>query len=83
MTEVLSEYILEQNIFFNTYFMKYRNAIIILGFLVVVIQFLGFPQSWRKSFHVAAGALTIAFGYLAGRERPIQRDYLGESAKEN
>jgi hypothetical protein len=62
--------------------MKYRNIIIILGFLVVAIQFLGFPQSWRKTFHVASGALVVAFGYLAGRERPAERGYLGESAKE-
>ena len=48
--------------------MKYRNIIIILGFLIVIVQFLGFPQSWRKSFHIASGGLVVVFGYLAGKE---------------
>ena len=53
--------------------MKYRNVIIILGFLIVMIQFLGFPQSWRKSFHIASGALVVAFAYLAGKEARPKR----------
>jgi hypothetical protein len=49
--------------------MRYRNIIVFLGFVIVVIQFLGFPQSWDEIFYVASGALIIAFGYLAGKDR--------------
>lgn len=49
--------------------MKYRNITITLGFIVLIIQFLGFPQSWDDIFYVVLGLLVIAFGYLSGKEK--------------
>ena len=47
--------------------MKYRNSIIALGFLVAIIQFLGFPESMRNALFIVSGVAIIALAYLAGR----------------
>ena len=52
--------------------MKYRNLIITLGFIVIVIQFLGFPQSWKDVFYLLVGLLVITFGYLSEKEKKIK-----------
>lgn len=44
--------------------MKYRNSIIALGFLVIIIQFLGFPQSMRDVFYIIVGISIIVLSYL-------------------
>jgi len=54
--------------------MKYRNLIITLGFVVILIQFLGFPQSWRDALYAFVGILVIAFGYLSDKERTVKPD---------
>ena len=52
--------------------MKYRNIIIALGFLVFILQILGFPQSWDDMFYGAAGLLIIAFSYLSGKKDALK-----------
>ncbi|MEK7607552.1 MAG: hypothetical protein AAB484_01310 [Patescibacteria group bacterium] len=47
--------------------MKYRNSIIALGFLVVIIQFLGFSESIRNGLFIISGIAIIALAYLAGK----------------
>jgi hypothetical protein len=47
--------------------MKYRNVIITLGFLVMIMQSLGFPQNMRNIFYVIIGALIITLGYLSNK----------------
>ncbi|MEN9621718.1 MAG: hypothetical protein RLZZ67_152 [Candidatus Parcubacteria bacterium] len=49
--------------------MKYRNLIITLGFIVIFIQFLGFPQAWRDVLYILSGLLVITFGYLSEAEK--------------
>ena len=49
--------------------MKYKNVIITLGFVVILIQFLGFPQSWRDALYALIGLLVIAFGYLSEKNK--------------
>lgn len=44
--------------------MKYRNGIITLGFLVIVVQFLGFPESWRDGLYAILGLAVIALAYV-------------------
>lgn len=44
--------------------MKYRNIIIALGFLVIVLQFLGFPASWDNAFYALFGLAIIALAYI-------------------
>lgn len=51
--------------------MKYRNLIIALGFVIVVIQFLGFPQAWRNVLYVLGGLSVIALGYLSDKEKKV------------
>ncbi|HEY0908350.1 MAG TPA: hypothetical protein VGE35_03320 [Candidatus Paceibacterota bacterium] len=51
--------------------MRYRNIIIGLGFFVVIIQFLGFPQSWRNAFYAVSGILIVAGGYMSDKERKM------------
>lgn len=51
--------------------MRYRNIIIGLGFFVIIIQSLGFPQSWRNGLYIVSGVLIIAGGYLSEKERRI------------
>jgi hypothetical protein len=52
--------------------MKYRNLIVTLGFVVVIIQFLGFPQAWRNGLYTLAGMSIIAFGYLSDKEKKVK-----------
>ncbi len=52
--------------------MKYRNIIIMLGFLVFILQILGFPQTWDNIFYGAAGLLIIAFSYLSGKKDALK-----------
>lgn len=54
--------------------MRYRNVIIFLGFLGMLIQFLNFPHLWERWFYVAIGALVVAFAYLSRerRERGVE-----------
>ena len=55
--------------------MRFRNLLMTLGFLVIAIQFLGFPRAWDSAFYVLLGLLVIAFAYLAGkREEPAKID---------
>jgi len=48
--------------------MKYRNGIIALGFLVVIIQFLGFPEDFRNALFIISGIAIIALSYIAGKK---------------
>jgi len=47
--------------------MKYRNSIIALGFLVVIIQFLGFPEFFRNALFIISGIAIVALSYMAGK----------------
>jgi hypothetical protein len=49
--------------------MKYRNLIITIGFIVVLIQFLGFPQTWRNVLYSVSGISIIVLGYLSEKEK--------------
>lgn len=48
--------------------MKYRNSIIALGFLVILIQFLGFPQDVRNVFYGIVGLAIIVLSYICKHE---------------
>lgn len=52
--------------------MKYRNIIIALGFLVFILQILGFPQTWDDVFYGVAGLLIITFSYLSGKKDALK-----------
>ncbi len=47
--------------------MKYRNAIIALGFAVIAVQFLDFPRSWDNAIYAIAGLFIIALAYVGER----------------
>ncbi|HEU5114239.1 MAG TPA: hypothetical protein VFT82_00560 [Candidatus Paceibacterota bacterium] len=47
--------------------MKYRNIIIALGILIVIIHFLGFPSSIDNVIYSILGLLIIALAYMAGK----------------
>jgi hypothetical protein len=47
--------------------MKYRNSIIALGFLVLVVQFLGIPTAWKNPLYIIVGIAIIALAYVAGK----------------
>lgn len=49
--------------------MKYKNVIITFGFVVILVQFLGFPQSWRDALYALVGLLVIVFGYLSEKTK--------------
>jgi len=51
---------------YNGNTMSKRQFIIILGVLVAVIQFLGFPTSWNKFFTFVCGFLIIGIAYRMG-----------------
>jgi uncharacterized protein YjeT (DUF2065 family) len=48
--------------------MRYRNIIIALGFVTILIQFLGFPEGWRNAFYAVIGLAVIALAYV-GKDR--------------
>ena len=47
--------------------MNYRNIIIALGFLVIVLPFLGVPRSWKETAFVFVGLAVIALAYFSSR----------------
>lgn len=48
--------------------MRYRNIIIVLGFLVVVAPLLHFPAMWMTALYTILGLAVIALAYV-GKER--------------
>lgn len=52
--------------------MRFRNILIFLGFIAVILQFLGFPRAWDNVFYIAIGLLVMAFSYLSGKERRVE-----------
>lgn len=48
--------------------MSKQRIIIILGVLVAVMPYLGFPLSWRKGFFLVAGIAIAITAYRMGRE---------------
>ena len=44
--------------------MQKINTILALGVLVVLLPFLGFPQSWDNFFYVVSGLVIIGMAYL-------------------
>jgi len=51
-----------------SYGMSKDAAIIILGFLVAAMPFLGFPSSWKTVFYVLLGLGTVVFALLLRKE---------------
>ena len=43
--------------------MKHSRTIIILGIVVTVVPFLGFPSSWKTVIFAVLGVAIAAFGY--------------------
>jgi len=48
--------------------MSRETTIIILGFLVAVLPFSGFPESWRTVFLALAGIGLVVFGFMMRAE---------------
>lgn len=48
--------------------MKYRNIIIAVAFFNIVVQFLGFPESWKNGMYAIIGVGIIALAYV-GKEK--------------
>lgn len=44
--------------------MSKETGVIILGFLVAILPFLGFPESWRVFFFVLLGAGIATLGFV-------------------
>jgi hypothetical protein len=47
--------------------MRYKNIVIALGILIVIMQFLGFPSSWNNAFYALLGLSVIALAYAGGK----------------
>ena len=56
--------------------MRYRNAIITLGFVILVVGAVHVPDDWKRVLSALLGIAVIVLGYLAGRDR---RPALGPS----
>lgn len=49
--------------------MRYRNAIITLGFVILFVGAIDVPVEWKKALCALSGIAVIVLGYLAGRDR--------------
>ena len=55
--------------------MSKRQVLMILGVIIMILLFLGFPSAWDKFFAVAIGAIIVAVSYSIGSaERRAQRE---------
>ena len=45
--------------------MKKYVVLVILGVIVAVIQFLGFPRSWEDAFYLLAGVAVVGISYFS------------------
>jgi hypothetical protein len=52
--------------------MSKRQIIMILGALIVLIQFLGFPSSWNKFFTFICGIVVIGIAYRMAPKVKVQ-----------
>ncbi len=44
--------------------MRKEKALFIIGFWVLILPFLGFPTSWRKTLYLITGIVIIYLAYL-------------------
>jgi hypothetical protein len=48
--------------------MKYRTAIITLGFVTLLVGYLGFPAALKESLRMLLVVIVILLAYLSGKE---------------
>lgn len=44
--------------------MRKERTLFIIGLWVIILPFLGFPESWRKVFFIITGLMLFYLGYL-------------------
>ncbi len=44
--------------------MRKEKSLIIIGFWILILPFLGFPNSWRNFLYVITGLVVMYLGYL-------------------
>ena len=56
--------------------MQKINTILALGVLVILLPFLGFPQSWDNFFYVISGLVIVSMAYLlkVNRKQKVSPD---------
>lgn len=50
--------------------MKYRRTVFIIGLIVLLMPFLGFPRLWKTIFFVVAGLLLMTLSLRLRRKDP-------------
>lgn len=50
--------------------MPKRTVYIIIGILIALMPFLGFPSSWKDAFYVLAGLAVVALAMMRKRRQP-------------
>lgn len=51
--------------------MRYRNSLIVVGLLIILVRLLGFPSGSKTALDIILGALVIVFAYMAGKEKKV------------
>jgi len=44
--------------------MRKEKSLIIIGFWILILPFLGFPSSWRNFLYIITGLIIMYLGYL-------------------
>ena len=52
--------------------MKKETSLYLLGILVIILPYLGFPNNWRKFLFFVFGAIIIYIAYMYRREKKIR-----------
>jgi hypothetical protein len=52
--------------------MSKRQVLMLIGVIVVIVPFLGFPSSWQRFFEIVCGILVIGIAYsMAPKIKPV------------
>ena len=52
--------------------MKKETSLYLLGILVIILPYFGFPNNWRKFLFFVFGAIIIYIAYMYRREKKIR-----------
>lgn len=61
--------------------MRKERSLFIIGFWIMALPFLGFPDLWRKVFFILTGLILIYIGYLFSFEARVRISKKETSAK--
>jgi len=61
-------------------YMKCETSVFFLGFVIILMPFLGIPSMWKRSIYISLGIVLVLVGYQLRRNAYVRsiEDHTGE-----